>query len=387
MSDTIDSTIEVVRKATRELARSFDYAYWRNKDKLGEYPWEFVKAFAQGGWLGALIPEEYDGLGLGIAECGVMMQEIAASGAGASGASAVHFYLFPPEPIIRHGSPKMKQEFLPRLARGEILMAFGVTEPTAGVDTSRITTKADKVDGGWVVNGQKVWISNAQNAHKILLLARTTSRNAAKPLDGMTLFFTDLDRERITVREIEKLGRSAIDSNELFIENLEVRDDEVVGEVGQGFRYLVDGLNAERIVVGLEGVGIGQAALELASKYANERVVFDRPIGQNQAVAHPLADSWIRLESARLTAMHAAHLYDHHQNCGIEAAAAKYLGAEAGFDACDRAMSTHGGYAYAKEYHVERLWREARLLRNAPFSQEMVLNYISVQALKLPRAY
>ena len=254
------------------------------------------------------------------------------------------------------------------------------------MDTSRIRTKAEEVDGGWVINGQKVWISNAQNAQKILLLARTSLRNEDKPLDGMTLFFTDVDRDRITVREIEKLGRSAIDSNELFIEGLEVGDDEVVGQVGQGFNF-IDGLNSERIVVGLEGVGIGQAALEMAAKYGNERVVFDRPIGQNQAVAHSLADSWIRLESARLTAMHAAELYDDHQKCGIQAAAAKYLGAEAGFDACDRAMSTHGGYAYAKEYHVERLWREARLLRNAPLSQEMVLNYITTQALQLPRAY
>jgi acyl-CoA dehydrogenase len=387
MSESDESTIDVVRKATRALARSFGYEYWRQKDRLGEYPWEFVRAFAEGGWLGALIPEEYGGLGLGVAESGVMMQEIATSGAGASGASAVHFYLFPPAPIIRHGSEEMKREFLPRLARGEILMAFGVTEPTAGVDTSRIRTRAERVAGGWLVTGQKVWISNAQNADKILLLARTSPRNDEKPLHGMTLFFTDLDRERITVREIDKLGRSAIDSNELFIDNLPVRDDEVVGEVGQGFRYLVDGLNSERIVVGLEGVGIGQAALDLATKYARERVVFDRPIGQNQAVAHPLADSWIRLEAARLTAMHAAMLYDDHSDCGIEAAAAKYLGAEAGFDACDRAMSTHGGYAYAKEYHVERLWREARLLRNAPFSQEMVLNYIGAQALRLPRSY
>jgi acyl-CoA dehydrogenase len=387
MSGSDESTIDVVRKATKVLARSFDYEYWRHKDRLGEYPWEFVRAFAEGGWLGALIPEEYGGLGLGVAESGVMMQEIAASGAGASGASAVHFYLFPPAPIIRHGSEEMKREFLPRLAHGEILMAFGVTEPTAGVDTSRIRTRADRVAGGWVVNGQKVWISNAQNADKILLLARTSPRNDEKPLRGMTLFFTDLDRERITVREIDKLGRSAIDSNELFIDNLRVRDDEVVGEVGQGFRYLVDGLNSERIVVGLEGVGIGQAALDLATKYARERVVFDRPIGQNQAVAHPLADSWVRLEAARLMAMHAAMLYDDHSDCGIQAAAAKYLGAEAGFDACDRAMSTHGGYAYAKEYHVERLWREARLLRNAPFSQEMVLNYIGAQALRLPRSY
>jgi acyl-CoA dehydrogenase len=387
MSGSDESTIDVVRKATRVLARSFGYEYWRQKDRLGEYPWEFVGAFAEGGWLGALIPEEYGGLGLGVAESGVMMQEIAASGAGASGASAVHFYLFPPAPIIRHGSEQMKREFLPKLAQGEILMAFGVTEPTAGVDTSRIQTRAERVAGGWLVNGQKVWISNAQNADKILLLARTSPRNDEKPLHGMTLFFTDLDRERITVREIDKLGRSAIDSNELFIDNLQVHDDEVIGEVGQGFRYLVDGLNSERIVVGLEGVGIGQAALDLATKYARERVVFDRPIGQNQAVAHPLADSWVRLEAARLTAMDAAMLYDDHSDCGIQAAAAKYLGAEAGFDACDRAMSTHGGYAYAKEYHVERLWREARLLRNAPFSQEMVLNYIATQALRLPRSY
>jgi acyl-CoA dehydrogenase len=387
MSGSDESTIDVVRKATRVLARSFGYEYWRQKDRLGEYPWEFVKAFAEGGWLGALIPEEYGGLGLGVAESGVMMQEIAASGAGASGASAVHFYLFPPAPIIRHGSEQMKREFLPKLAQGEILMAFGVTEPTAGVDTSRIQTRAERVAGGWLVNGQKVWISNAQNADKILLLARTSARDDNKPLHGMTLFFTDLDRERITVREIDKLGRSAIDSNELFIDNLQVHDDEVIGEVGQGFRYLVDGLNSERIVVGLEGVGIGQAALDLATKYARERVVFDRPIGQNQAVAHPLADSWVRLEAARLTAMDAAMLYDDHSDCGIQAAAAKYLGAEAGFDACDRAMSTHGGYAYAKEYHVERLWREARLLRNAPFSQEMVLNYIATQALRLPRSY
>jgi acyl-CoA dehydrogenase len=282
MSDPGESAIDVVRKASRELARKFGYGYWRDKDKLGEYPWEFVTAFARGGWLGALIPEEYGGLGLGLAECGVMMQEIAASGAGASGASAVHFYLFPPAPIIRHGSEEMRQEFLPKLARGEILMAFGVTEPTAGVDTSRITTRAEKVDGGWVVNGQKVWITNAQNARKILLLARTSPRDEDKPLDGMTLLFTDLDRDRITVREIEKLGRSAIDSNELFIDNLEVRDDEVVGEVGQGFRYLIDGLNSERIVVGLEGVGIGQAALELAAKYAGERVVFGRPIARTR---------------------------------------------------------------------------------------------------------
>jgi acyl-CoA dehydrogenase len=387
MSTTEPTDLELIRDTVRELARKFDWGYWRQKDKDHEYPWEFVKAFAAGGWLGAMIPEEYGGLGLGLTEAGVMMGEIAGSGAGMSGGSAIHFYLFPPSPIVRHGSEKMKREWLPKVARGEILMAFGVTEPTAGVDTSRIKTRAEKVDGGWVVNGQKVWITNAQNAQKILLLARTSPRNDDKPLHGMSLFFTDLDRSRITVREIEKLGRAAIDSNELFIDNLEVSDDELVGEVDKGFYYLIDGLNPERIVVGLEGVGLGRAALGLATDYAKSRVVFDRPIGKNQAVAHPLADSWMRLEAAELVAMKGAELFDQHLPCGEMAATAKFLGAEAGFEACDRAMSTLGGYAYAKEYHVERLWREVRLLRNAPFSQEMVLNYISNQVLKLPRAY
>ncbi|GHB73545.1 acyl-CoA dehydrogenase [Streptomyces viridiviolaceus] len=387
MAMTELSDLELIRKTVRELARKFDYGYWREKDKKGEYPWEFVKAFADGGWLGAMIPEEYGGLGLGLTESAVMMTEIAQSGAGMSGGSAIHFYVFPPAPILRYGSEAMKGEYLPKLAKGELLMAFAITEPDAGVDTSRIRTRAEKIDGGWRINGQKIFITNAQNAHKILIVARTSPRDEKRPLDGMTLFFTDLDRTKITVREIEKLGRAAIDTNELFIDNLEVSDDEVVGEVGQGFRYLIDGLNPERIVVGMEGVGLGRAALELASKYANERVVFDRPIGKNQAVAHPLADSWIRLEAAELVAMNAARLFDNRQNCGKEAAAAKFLGAEAGFQACDRAMQTHGGYAYAKEYHVERLWREVRLLPNAPFSQEMVLNYISSKALGLPRSY
>ncbi|MET8696345.1 acyl-CoA dehydrogenase family protein [Streptomyces bauhiniae] len=387
MATTELSDLELIRKTVRELARKFDYGYWREKDKKGEYPWEFVKAFADGGWLGAMIPEEYGGLGLGLTESAVMMTEIAQSGAGMSGGSAIHFYVFPPAPILRYGSEAMKREYLPKLAKGELLMAFAITEPDAGVDTSRIRTRADKIEGGWRINGQKIFITNAQNAHKILIVARTSPRDENRPLDGMTLFFTDLDRSKITVREIEKLGRAAIDTNELFIDDLEVSDADVIGEVGQGFRYLIDGLNPERIVVGMEGVGIGRAALELASKYANERVVFDRPIGKNQAVAHPLADSWIRLEAAELVAMNAARLFDAEQNCGKEAAAAKFLGAESGFQACDRAMQTHGGYAYAKEYHVERLWREVRLLPNAPFSQEMVLNYISGKALGLPRSY
>lgn len=379
--------IDLVRKSSRELARKFDLEYWREKDKKSEYPWEFVKAFADAGWLGTLIPEEYGGLGLGLLEASVMLTEVAASGAGTGGASAIHFYIFPPGPLLRHATEEVKREYLPKLASGEILMAFGVTEPNSGVDTSRITTRAEKTEGGYIVNGHKVWITNAQNAQKILLLTRTSPRDPENPLAGMTLFFTDLDRSKITVREIEKLGRSCIDSNELFIDDLFVRDDEIIGEVGNGFKCLLGGLNGERIVVGLEQVGLGRAALDIAVKYANERIIFDRPIGQNQAVAHPLADSWIRLEAAEMMGLHAARLYDAGLPCGPEANAAKFLGSEAGFEACDRAMQTLGGFSYAKEYHVERLWRESRLLKIAPISQQMVLNYVSTKVLGLPKSY
>jgi acyl-CoA dehydrogenase len=381
------SDLELVRTSARDLARRFDLEYWRDKDKKAEYPWEFVKAFADAGWLGAMIPEEYGGLGLGVTEAGIMLSEVGASGAGTGGASAIHFYIFPPGPVLRHGSEEMKKKWLPKLASGEMLMAFGVTEPNAGFDTSRITTRAEKIDGGFVVNGQKVWITNAQNAQRILLLTRTSPRDPARPYDGMTLFFTDLDRSKITVREIDKLGRSCIDSNELFIDDLEISDEDVVGEVGKGFYYLLDGLNPERIVVGFEQVGLGRSALDIATRYANERIVFDRPIGQNQAIAHPLSDSWIRLEAAELMCLKAAELYDAHLPCGPQANAAKFLGSEAGFEACDRALQTLGGFSYSKEYHVERLWRESRLLKIAPVSQEMVLNYISTKVLGLPKSY
>ncbi len=378
--------IDLVRKSAAELARRFDLEYWRQKDKKSEYPWEFVHAFADAGWLGSMVPEEYGGLGLGLTEAGVMLSEASRVG-GTGAASALHFYIFPPGPILRHGSAEMKRKYLPKLATGDLLMAFGVSEPTAGFDTSRIATRAKRIDGGWLVNGQKVWTTNAQNAQKILLLARTEPRNEENPLAGMTLFFTDLDRDRIAVHEIEKLGRSCIDSNEIFIDDLEIPDEDVVGEVGKGFRYLLDGLNPERIVVGLEQVGLGRGALEIATKYAKERIVFDRPIGKNQAIAHPLADSWIRLEAAEMVAMNAAQLFDNHQSCGPQANAAKYLGSEAGFEACDRAMQTLGGFSYSKEYHIERFWRESRLLKIAPVSQEMVLNYISTKVLGLPKSY
>ncbi len=377
----------LIQSEARRLARSFSLEYWLERDQTEQYPWEFVRAFAEKGWLSVVVPEAYGGMGMGVTEAALMLHEVTASGAGLSGGSALHFYIFPPMPIIKYGSDTMRETYLPSLAKGELLMAFGVTEPDAGTDTSRISTRAERTSGGWVINGQKVWTTNAQNAQKILLLTRTSPRDPDRPLEGMTLFFTDLDRERCRVRKIDKLGRAAVDSNEVFIKDLEVTDDEVVGEVGQGFRYLLDGLNSERVVIAMEAIGIGRAALELAAKYARERVVFDRPIGSNQAVAHPLAQSWARLEAAELMALKAARRYDAGLSCGPEANAAKYLAADAAFMAADAALQTHGGFGYAKEYHIERLWREVRLTRLAPVSQEMVLNYLSNKVLGLPKSY
>jgi alkylation response protein AidB-like acyl-CoA dehydrogenase len=369
------------------LSRSFTPEYWLEHDRSEQYPWEFVRALAERGWLGIMIPEEYGGAGLGITEAAILMHAVCLSGAGTSGASPVHFFIFPPAPVVHFGSEAMKRATLPRIAAGELVMAFGVTEPTAGSDTSRITTWAERRADRWVVSGQKVWTTNAQQAEKILLLARTTPRDERRPLDGMTLFFTDLDRRACTVRRIDKLGRAAVDSNELFIEGMEVPHEDVVGEVGHGFRHLIDSLNPERIVTAVEAVGIGRSALDIATRYAGERVVFDRPIGRNQAIAHPLARAWAQLEAAELLAMKAAWLYDHGQPCGPETNAAKYLAADAGFQACDAALQTLGGFGYAREYHVERLWREIRLYRIAPISQEMVLNYLSQHVLHLPRSY
>jgi len=376
-----------VVEQSRNLAARFSLDYWREKDESGEYPWEFVHAFADAGWMGIIMPTEYGGLGLGVTEAALMLREVAASGAGTSGASAVHFYVFPPAPILHHGSEAMKAEYLPMMARGDLLMAFGVTEPSAGSDTSRIITRATRTGDRWVINGQKVWTTNGQNASHILLLTRTSPRDADRPLDGMTLFFVPLDRDHCTVQRIEKLGRAAVDSNEVFITDLEAGDEHVVGEVGRGFYHLLDGFNPERIVIAMESVGMGLAALDLATRYARDRVIFDHPIGSYQAVAHPLADCWARLQAAELMALHAADLFDRGLHCGAEANAAKYLAAEAGFDTCDAALQTHGGFGYAREYHVERLWRESRLFRLAPISQQMVLNYLSEHVLDLPKSY
>jgi len=378
---------ELIRKEVATLARSFPADYWLEKDKSGEYPWEFVKAFGAGGWLGAVIPEEYGGSGLGVTEAAILLHEICAAGAGTTGASPIHFYMFPPMPVVKHGSVALKERYLPAIARGESVMSFGVTEPNAGTDTSRIETRAELRGDRFVVNGRKVWNTNARQATHMLLLARTSPRDPPKPFAGLTLFFTPFDRTKITVREIEKMGRRAVDSNEIFIDGLEIPTTDVVGEVGRGFYHLLDSLNPERVLTAIEAVGIGRAAIERASQYAKERVVFGRPIGQNQAIAHPLAQAWAKLEAAELITMKAAWLFDHGRPCGAEANTAKLLAADAGFEACDVAVQTHGGYGYAKEFHVERLFREVRLYKIAPVSQQMVLNYLSEHVLGLPKSY
>jgi hypothetical protein len=378
-----------IRRQVAALARGFGWDYWREKDRKAEYPTEFVRAFADAGWLGLAIPEAYGGAGLGVTEAVLMLEAICASGAGLSGASPVHFAVFPPMPIIRHGSEGLRRRILPEIAGGRLSLAFGVTEPNAGTDTSRIETVARRDGAGWVVTGRKVWTSNARHSAKMLLLARTTPYESAGPrkLDGLTLFVADLDPRTVEIREIEKLGRAAVDSNELIIDGLRVADEDVVGEVGRGFHHLLDSLNPERVLVAGEAVGIGRVALERAAAYARERVVFGRPIGQNQGVAHPLALAWARLEGAWQLTLRAAWLFDRGEACGAEANAAKVLAADAGFEAADAALQTFGGFGYAKEFDVERLWREVRLYKIAPVSQQMALNYLAERVLGLPKSY
>jgi len=375
-----------IHRQVGALARGFDWGYWREKDRKAEYPTEFVQAFADAGWLGLAIPEAYGGAGLGVTEAVLMLEAICASGAGLSGASPVHFAVFPPMPIIRYGSEDLRRRILPEIARGRLSLAFGVTEPNAGTDTSRIETMARRDGPGWVVTGRKVWTSNARRSGKMLLLART-AQAGAKKLDGLTLFVADLDPRTVEIREIEKLGRAAVDSNELIIDGLRIADEDVVGEVGRGFYHLLDSLNPERILVAGEAVGIGRVALERAAAYARESVVFGRPIGQNQAVAHPLALAWARLEGAWQQTLRAAWMFDQGQPCGAEANAAKVLAADAGFEAADAALQTFGGFGYAKEFDVERLWREVRLYKIAPVSQQMALNYLAERVLGLPKSY
>ncbi len=379
---------EMIRTQVRQIADSFDLEYWREHDKTKEYPQDFLDAFAQAGWLGIAIPEEYGGSGLGILEACLLLHEICASGAGTSGASPVHFSIFPPMPIIKYGTEEQKQKFLPKIATGEMTLGFGVTEPDAGTDTTRITTSAVRDGDDYIINGKKVWMSNIQHADRTLILVRTEPYEAVeKKTLGMSLFLMDLKSEGITIREIEKLGRHSVDSNELFMDNVRVPAADLIGEEGKGFYHLISGLNPERLLVAAEAVGIGRAGLGLGLKYAKERVVFGRPIGKNQGIQFPLAEAYTKLELAYLMMLKGAWMFDNDQPCGEEANIAKIRAADAGFEACDVALQVHGGMGYAKEYHIERLWREVRLYKLAPISQEMALNYVGEHVLGLPKSY
>jgi acyl-CoA dehydrogenase len=377
-----------IRDAVASLCTRFDDDYWLERDRSGEFPEDFYRAFADGGWLGIAMPEEYGGSGLGITEASIMMQAVAESGAGFSGASAIHLNIFGLNPVVVFGTDEQKRRMLPPLIRGEEKACFGVTEPDAGLDTTNLTTRAERHGDGYIINGRKMWTSTAQEADKILLLARTRPRDANKKrAEGLSLFYTDFNRDHIEARVIDKMGRKAVDSNAVFIDNLPVPAADLIGEEGKGFYYLLHGLNPERVMVAAEAVGLGRAALRKAVQYANERVVFDRPIGQNQGIQHPLAKSWAELEAANLMAFRAAALYDSGEECGAEANAAKYLAGEAGFTACERAIMTHGGMGYAKEFHVERYLREVMIARIAPVSRELILSYIAEKVLGLPRSY
>lgn len=379
---------EAIRAEVQRLCSQFGDDYWREKDSKGEFPEEFYQAMAKGGWMGVAMPEEYGGSGLGVTEAALILHEVAASGACMSGASAIHMNIFGVNPLVVHGTAEQKAAWLPDVIAGKTKVAFGVTEPDVGLDTTHLQTKAVLKGDHYLVTGRKVWISTAQVAHKLLLLARTTPLDqVSRPTEGLSLFFTDLDRNAIDVREIDKTGRAAVDSNELFIDDLKIPVGHLLGEEGKGFYHILDGINPERVLVAAEAVGIGRVALKRAAAYAKERVVFGRPIGKNQAVQHPLAESWIKLEAAELLTFKAAWLYDNGQPCGAEANAAKYFAAEVGFEATDRAMQTHGGFGYSKEFHVERYWREAKIPRLAPVSPELILCYIAERVLGLPRSY
>ncbi len=377
-----------IRDAITRVCARFGADYWLQKDRDGGFPHEFHAAIAADGWLGIAMPEQYGGSGLGITEAALMMETVAASGAGFSGASAIHMNIFGLHPVVVYATDEQKQRWLPPLIAGADKACFGVTEPDAGLNTTRLSTKAVRDGDDYIITGQKVWISTAQVANKILLLTRTTPlEQTENPVDGLTLFYADIDRSKVEAREIEKMGRKAVDSNQVFIDGLRVPATDRIGEEGKGFRYILDGFNPERILVAAEAVGLGRAALDRAVHYAGERIVFDRPIGQNQAIQHPLAQRWIELEAARLLTYRAASLYDAGKPCGAEANAAKYFAGEAGFKACETAVLTHGGMGYAKEFHVERYFREAMIARIAPVSPQLILCYIAERVLGLPKSY
>ncbi len=388
MNAALTPAQQEIREAILKLCAGFAEDYWLERDRDGEFPHAFHRAVADGGWLGIAMPEDIGGAGLGIAEAAVMMQAVAESGAAFSGASALHMNIFGLNPVVVFGTEDQKRRFLPPLIKGEQKACFAVTEPDAGLDTTKLKTRAERSGNGYSVHGQKMWISTAQVADRVLLLARTTPlEEVKKPTQGLSLFYTALDRKYVEARVIDKMGRKAVDSNQLFFDGLPVPLEDRIGEEGRGFEYILHGMNPERILIAAEAVGTGRAALARAARYARERIVFGRPIGQNQAIQHPLAMRWAELEAANLMMLNAARLYDAGKPCGVEANAAKYLAAEAGFRACETAVMTHGGMGYAKEFHVERYLREILIARIAPVSRELILCHIAEKALGLPKSY
>lgn len=379
---------DAIREAVGRICARFDADYWLQKDREGGFPLDFHKAIAEAGWLGVCMPQEYGGAGLGVLEAAIVMQTIAESGAGMSGASAIHMNIFGLNPVVVYGTPEQKARILPPLIQGKEKACFAVTEPNTGLNTTQLKTFARKDGRRYLVSGRKVWISTAQVTEKMLLLARTTPLDQVKrPTQGLSLFYTDLDRRHVDVREIEKMGRKAVDSNELFIDELPVPAEDLIGEEGEGFKQILHGMNPERVLAAAAAIGLGRVALQRAAKYANERIVFDRPIGKNQGVQHPLARCWMELEAASLMVTNAAWRYDQGLECGAQANAAKYLAGEAGYRACEAALLSHGGFGYAKEYHVERYLREAMLLRIAPISIQLIMCYIAEKVLGLPKSY
>ncbi|WP_374569849.1 acyl-CoA dehydrogenase family protein [Phenylobacterium sp.] len=379
---------EAIRAAVQKVCAQFDKAYWLEVDRNGYFPEAFYRAMAADGWLGVCMPEALGGAGLGISEAAIMMRAVSESGGGMTAASAIHMNVFGLNPVVVFGTDEQKRRMLPPILKGEEKACFGVTEPNTGLNTTHLRTLAVRDGDHYVVNGHKVWISTAQVARKILLLARTTPlEEVRKPTEGLSLFYTDLDRTKVAVHEIEKMGRAAVDSNELFITDLHVPVEDRIGEEGRGFEYILHGMNPERILIAAEATGLGRLALEAASAYAKERVVFGRPIGQNQAIQHPLARNWMELEAAWLMTMNAAWRYDQGLDCGAAANSAKFLAAEAGYNACQQAVMTHGGFGYAREFHVERYLREIMIPRIAPVSPQLILCFIAERVLGLPKSY
>jgi acyl-CoA dehydrogenase len=379
---------EAICDAVGSICEGFDDGYWAERDREGGFPHDFYKALADGGWLGICTSEAFGGSGLGIIEAALMMRTISESGAGMTGASAVHINIFGLNPVAVFGTEEQRERMIRPIAEGREKACFAVTEPNTGLNTTQLKLQAKKQGDRYIVNGQKVWISTAQEADMILLLARTTPLDEVKKAThGLSLFYTRFDREKIRVREIEKMGRKAVDSNELFFEDFEIPEADLIGEEGRGFEYILHGMNPERILIAAEAIGLGMLAVKRAAKYANERVVFNRPIGQNQGIQHPLAKCWAELEAAWMMVLAAAWQYDQGLPCGGAANAAKYLAGEAGFTACETAVMTHGGFGYAKEYHVERYLREVLIPRIAPISPQLCLSYLAERVLGLPKSY